>query len=62
MADEGMHMTLSVGGKINKKRNEKEEEERRRRRNNKNSKEVFPCFLQLFSHGKTPVILHSLLQ
>lgn len=38
--------------KNKQKRNEEEEEEERRRRNNKNRKEVFPCFLQLFSHGK----------
>lgn len=38
--------------KNKQKRNEEEEEGQRRRRNNKNRKEVFPCFLQLFSHGK----------
>lgn len=43
--------------------NEEEKEEQRRRRNNKNKKKaVFPCFLQLFSHGKATVVLHSLLQ
>lgn len=62
IADERMYMTDSVGGKINKRRNEEEEEEPRRRRNNKNRKEVFPCFLQLFSHGKALVFLHRLLQ
>ncbi len=45
-----------------KRNEEEEEEEQRRRRNNKNRKEVFPCLLQLFSHGKASVILHSLLQ
>lgn len=48
--------------KNKQKWNEEEEEEERRRRNNKNRKEVFPCFPQLFSHGKALVILHSLLQ
>lgn len=62
MADEGMYMTLFVGGKINKNGM------KRRRKNRggggiiKTEKEAFPCFLQLFSHGKAPVILHSLLQ
>lgn len=53
-------MTHAVGGKINKNGM------KRRKRGGggiiKNRKEVFPCFLQLFSHGKAPVILRCLLQ
>lgn len=46
----------------NKQKRNDEEEEQRRLWNNENRKELFPCFLQLFSHGKAPVILLSLLQ
>lgn len=56
--DKGMYMTLSVGGKINVNR-------MKRRKNRGGSgimKTEKKCFLQLFSHGKAPVIPLSLLQ
>lgn len=52
-------MTLSVGGKINKNG-------MKRRRKNRGGGGIMKtekkCFLQLFSHGKAPVIPLSLLQ